>query len=58
MFHNCKYKSQGFLALVLILGVKIPSEFLLMAPYVAAMVVLASVVGRGQLPTAYGQPYK
>jgi ABC-type uncharacterized transport system permease subunit len=29
-----------------------------MAPYVAAMVVLASVVGRGQLPTAYGQPYK
>lgn len=40
-----------------ILGVPIPSYFLLMTPYVATMIVLAGVVGKGQMPAADGQPY-
>ena len=40
-----------------ILQVPIPSEFLLMAPYIATIIVVAGVVGRARPPAADGQPY-
>jgi len=41
-----------------ILEVPIPSQFLLMAPYLVTMVVLAGVVGEAVPPAADGQPYE
>lgn len=40
-----------------ILDTGIPSEFLLMAPYVVTIVVVAGIVGRARGPAADGQPY-
>ncbi len=40
-----------------VLGTSIPSDFLLMIPYVATIVVVAGLVGRVRPPKADGQPY-
>ena len=43
--------------LLSVLGTSIPSDFLLMIPYVATIVVVAGMVGRVRPPKAEGQPY-
>ncbi len=40
-----------------ILQTPIPSQFLLMAPYLVTIVVVAGLVGRSRVPAADGQPY-
>lgn len=40
-----------------IVGVPIPSDFLLMAPYLVTILVVAGIVGRVRMPAADGQPY-
>lgn len=40
-----------------ILNTGIPSEFLLMAPYIVTIIVVAGLIGRSRPPAADGQPY-
>jgi simple sugar transport system permease protein len=49
--------SGAFAQKLAILGTPIPSEFLLMTPYVATIIVVAGVVGRARAPAAENKPY-
>jgi len=40
-----------------ILGIPVPSEFLLMIPYIVTIIVVAGLVGHARPPAADGQPY-
>lgn len=46
---------QGVLSII---GTAIPSEFMLMAPYVATIIAVTGFVGRVRAPAADGVPYK
>lgn len=39
------------------LGSPVPSEFMLMVPYIVTIIVVAGLVGRVRMPAADGQPY-
>jgi simple sugar transport system permease protein len=41
-----------------LLGSKIPTQFMAMAPYLITMIVLAGFIGKGQAPAADGVPYE
>ncbi len=43
---------------ILIGQVNIPSEFLVMLPYIVTMIALAGMVGRVNMPAADGEPYE
>ncbi|MCP4435628.1 MAG: ABC transporter permease [Actinomycetia bacterium] len=43
---------------LVVLGTPIPSEFLLMAPYIVTLFVVAGFGGRARPPAADGQPYE
>ena len=44
-------------SILAILNVPIPSQFLLMTPYLVTILVVAGVVGRARPPAADGKPY-
>jgi simple sugar transport system permease protein len=45
-------------SILAVLNVPIPSQFLLMAPYIATILAVAGLVGRVRPPAADGQPYR
>lgn len=49
--------SDALQSLFQILGVPIPSNFLLMAPYLVTIIAVAGLIGRVRAPAADGKPY-
>jgi simple sugar transport system permease protein len=44
--------------LLTIIGTPIPSEFMLMAPYIATIIAVSGFIGKVRAPAADGIPYK
>ena len=40
------------------LGSPVPSEFMLMLPYLVTIIAVAGLVGRSRAPAAVGLPYR
>ncbi len=47
-----------FGTILAILGSAVPPQFMAMLPYLATMIILAGVVGKGRMPAADGTPYE
>lgn len=54
LFFGFANNLQGTLSII---GVSIPSEFMLMVPYIATIIVVSGIVGRVRAPAADGIPY-
>jgi simple sugar transport system permease protein len=54
LFFGFTTSLQGNLSII---GVSIPSEFMLMVPYIATIIAVSGVVGRVRAPAADGIPY-
>jgi simple sugar transport system permease protein len=54
LFFGFATSMQGNLSII---GVGIPSEFMLMVPYIATIIAVSGVVGRVRAPAADGIPY-
>ena len=54
LFFGFANNLQGYLSII---GVSIPSEFLLMIPYLATILAVSGLVGRVRAPAAGGIPY-
>jgi simple sugar transport system permease protein len=54
LFFGFTTSLQGNLSII---GVSIPSEFMLMVPYIATIIAVSGVIGRVRAPAADGIPY-
>ena len=57
LFDSTAHIAQSIQAACADIGAPVPSEFMLMVPYVVTIFVVAGVVGKSRAPAASGKPY-